>query len=100
MTYVRDAYKNTLPLHLNQISCAPRSLKDRMDSSNGYRRLGKANRPGKKSAGMAKKLAKAFHTIFLGGDLSTQHRQNAGDSASFRHTFASNCAAPSLQGIL
>ena len=32
-----------------------------MDSSSGYRRL---NRPGKKDAGKAKKLAKAFYTIF------------------------------------
>ena len=68
-----------------------------MDSSSGYRRL---NRQGKKDAGKAKKLVKAFYTIFFGDDLST-HRQQAGnDSVSFRHTFASNCAALSLQGIL
>lgn len=70
-----------------------------MDSTSGYRRLGKANKPGKKDAGKAKKLTKVFHSIFFGDDLSV-HRQQAGDSVSFRHTFASNCAAPSLQGIL
>lgn len=65
----------------------------------GYSKFNKAGKLVKKDGGSAKRLAKALYSVLFGDDHST-HRQRRADGISYHHTFASNCAAPSLQGIL